>query len=125
MHFVCWVMCIFNSHTRPPISSRHLFRKHGGPTFNPFTTAEASSLSQQTQSICITIVQCWANVEDVGPTLYKCYANGSKTLGRRCKNVIQMVCVCWASSRLRYFAISQVCYFTETKSQNVYKCINF
>ena len=25
-----------------------------------------------TQSICITFVQCWSNVEDVGPTLYKC-----------------------------------------------------
>ena len=32
--------------------------------------------SQQTQSICITFVQCWTNVEDVGPTLYKCYTNG-------------------------------------------------
>ena len=28
---------------------------------------------QHTQKICITFVQCWANVEDVGPTLYKCY----------------------------------------------------
>ena len=26
--------------------------------------------SQQTQSICITFVQCWSNVEDVGATLY-------------------------------------------------------
>ena len=25
--------------------------------------------------ICMTFVQCWTNVEDVGPTLYKCYAN--------------------------------------------------
>ena len=29
--------------------------------------------SQQTQTICITFIQCWTNVEDVGPTLYKCY----------------------------------------------------
>ena len=29
---------------------------------------------QETQNICITFVQCWANVEDVGPTLYKCFA---------------------------------------------------
>ena len=27
-------------------------------------------ISQQTQNICITFVQCWTNVEDVGPTLY-------------------------------------------------------
>ena len=31
--------------------------------------------SQSTQNICITFVQCWTNVEDVGPTLYKWYAN--------------------------------------------------
>ena len=30
---------------------------------------------QQTQNICITFMQCWTSVEDVGPTLYKCYAN--------------------------------------------------
>ena len=29
--------------------------------------------AQLTQNICITFVQCWSNVEDVGPTLYKCY----------------------------------------------------
>ena len=28
---------------------------------------------QQTQNICITFIQCWVNVEDVGPTLHKCY----------------------------------------------------
>ena len=28
-----------------------------------------------TQNICITFVQCWTNVFDVGPTLYKCYTN--------------------------------------------------
>ena len=31
--------------------------------------------SQQAQNICITFVQCWTNVEDVGPMLYKCDAN--------------------------------------------------
>ena len=29
--------------------------------------------AQQTQNIWITFVQCWADVEDVGPTLYKCF----------------------------------------------------
>ena len=37
--------------------------------------------TQQTQNICITFVQCWTNVEDVGPTLYKCYANVLCLLG--------------------------------------------
>ena len=27
--------------------------------------------THQTQNICITFVQCWTNVEDVGLTLYK------------------------------------------------------
>ena len=31
--------------------------------------------SQQTQNILITFIQCWSNVFDVGPTLYKCYTN--------------------------------------------------
>ena len=34
-----------------------------------------------TQSICITIIQCWTDVEDVGPTLYKCYTNILSLLG--------------------------------------------
>ena len=29
---------------------------------------------QWTQNICITFIQCWTNVGDVGPTLYKCHA---------------------------------------------------
>ena len=31
--------------------------------------------SQLTQNICITFVQSWTNVEDIGPTLYKYYTN--------------------------------------------------
>ena len=31
--------------------------------------------TQRTQNICITFVQRWPNVFDVGPTLYKCYTN--------------------------------------------------
>ena len=31
--------------------------------------------------MCITFVQCWTNVEDVGPTLYKCYTNVLRLLG--------------------------------------------
>ena len=30
---------------------------------------------QQTQKNCLTFVQYWTNVVDVGPTLYKCYTN--------------------------------------------------
>ena len=53
--------------------------------------AVALGTSQQTKNICITFVQCWTNVEDVGPTLYKCY---------------KMFCVCWDTPR---FLMIQLC----------------
>ena len=42
-------------------------------------TYKLVAVTQQTQNICITFVQCLTNVEDVGPfdagpTLYKCLA---------------------------------------------------
>ena len=37
--------------------------------------------TQLTQNISITFAQCWTNVEDVGPTLYKCYTNVVCLLG--------------------------------------------
>ena len=37
--------------------------------------------SQKTQNICITILQFWSNVENVGPTMYKCYTNILCSLG--------------------------------------------
>ena len=48
----------------------YIYRTHGLQT-----------VSQQTQNICITFVQRWPNVFDVGPKLYKQI------------NVIQMFCV--------------------------------
>ena len=38
-------------------------------------------LTQRTQNICITFIQCRINVADVGPTLYKCYTNVLCLLG--------------------------------------------
>ena len=31
--------------------------------------------------MCKTFIKCWPNVEDVGPTLYKCYTNVLCSLG--------------------------------------------
>ena len=45
--------------------------------------------TQQTQNICITFVQCWASVEDVGPKLYKCYTNVLCSLGIMTASVMQ------------------------------------
>ena len=33
------------------------------------------------KNICMTYIQCWINVEDVGPMLYKCYTNDLCLLG--------------------------------------------
>ena len=51
--------------------------------FVRITTISLIHSSQQTQNICMTIVQCWINVEDVGPTLYNnyCYTNVLCLLG--------------------------------------------
>ena len=38
-------------------------------------------VSQQAQSICMTFVQCWPNIENVGPTLYTCPTNVVCLLG--------------------------------------------
>ena len=38
--------------------------------------------TQLTQNICITFIQRRTNVEDVGPTLYKCSTNVLWLLGR-------------------------------------------
>ena len=35
----------------------------------------------KTQNICKTFIQCWTNVENVGPSLYKCYTNILRLLG--------------------------------------------
>ena len=46
-------------------------------------------------------MRCWTNVEDVGPTLYKCYTNVLCLLGRRTFSrtlyIYSMLGQCWAS----------------------------
>ena len=37
--------------------------------------SEIEDLIRKTQKKCITFVECWTNIEDVGPTLYTCYTN--------------------------------------------------
>ena len=48
-------------------------------TWQPEGTPHSAQTSWQ--NVCITFVQCWTNVEDVGPTLYKCYTNVLCLLG--------------------------------------------
>ena len=54
--------------------------------------------TQQTQNICITFVQCWTNVKDVGPTLYKSYTNVLCLLGKR--SVCVLTRLCYSRDRL-------------------------
>ena len=47
------------------------------------------------------LMQCWTNVEDVGPTLYKCYTNVLCLLGRRTFSqtlyIYSMLAQCWGN----------------------------
>ena len=49
------------------------------------------------RNICITFVQRWANVEDVGPTLYKWYTNVLCLLGI---DTIVVLHYCWAGDQI-------------------------
>ena len=72
---------------------------HWPATIDFITTASGRDISvpvstQQIQNIFITCVQCWTNVDDVGPALYKCYKNvlcllGNATCHTRGENVVE------------------------------------
>ena len=49
------------------------------------------------QNICIAFVQRWANVFDVGPTLYKCYTNVLCLLGI---DTTVSLHYCWAGDQI-------------------------
>ena len=57
----CWLVVSGQSVHQPVVASGQL----------PVIETPA----QLTQNICIAFGQCWTNVEDVGPTLYKCYTH--------------------------------------------------
>ena len=47
------------------------------------SVGQGSEALQQTQYICITFIKCWFSVEDVWPTLHKCYTKVLCLLGQR------------------------------------------
>ena len=67
--------------------------------------------AQQTKNICITLIQCWTNVFDVGPTLYKCYTNVLCLLGEGCTienlavNFRQFFCDLLKNKKIRFCCI--------------------
>ena len=65
-----------------------------------------TSFTQQTQTICITFIQCWTNVEDVGPTLYKCYTHVFCLL---CSYQRQYAVVQKQPAVLRKYTVTAVC----------------
>ena len=52
-----------------PANTKHLY--------NIYTMLD----QRQTQKNCIRFKQCWTNVEDIEPSLYKCYKNVLCLLG--------------------------------------------
>ena len=66
-------------------------RSHKMPSLTRPSNHHPPPAPQQTQNICITFAQCWTNVEDVGPTLYKYYTNVLCLLGRVLRNHLQTV----------------------------------
>ena len=58
--YLCRAQCLDTEYTGPIWKLCHSFSRN-------------MKAAQQTQNICITFVQCWTNVEDVGTTLHKCY----------------------------------------------------
>ena len=67
------------------------------PGVDGWVDTVCSHPSQSTQSICITFIQCWTNVEDVGPTLYKCYTNVLCLLGSSVQRPTPAVLKCQCS----------------------------
>ena len=65
-------------------------------------TKQGDQTSQQTQNICMTFVQCWTNIFNVGSTLCKCHTN-----------VLLRYCIWWwlnnslsYSARCHYMAVA-------------------
>ena len=58
-------------------------------------------LSPSKHKTFVWLMQCWTNVEDVGPTLHKCHTNVLRLLGRRTFSqtlyIYLMLVQCWAS----------------------------
>ena len=48
--------------------------------------------THKTQNICITFVESWTKVEEVGPTLYKCYTIVLCLLEKTSINYINYIC---------------------------------
>ena len=51
-----------------------LISEHKART-KPLSVDVTEKSTQKTQNNCMIFIQCWTNVEDVGPTLYKCYTH--------------------------------------------------
>ena len=85
--------------------------------------------TQQTQNICITVVQRWPNVFDFGPTLYKCYTNVLCLLGEKTSHnarTISMIIMTASLLQLQWHAIySKLCSlsFNNTKYYDYYRSV--
>ena len=86
-----------------------------------------SALSQQAQNSCITFIQCWTNVKNVGPTLYKWYTN---VLCLLCSGLIsglsrqtQNICITFVERRHNVSDVSPTLYKCFSTSSTVWMII--
>ena len=82
------------------------------------------NIPQWTQNIFITFIQCWVNVEDVGPTLYKCYKN-VLCLGYRVVipwNVKYLLFICINNGSIQNIIISCVGNVGNLNELRTYSC---
>ena len=95
-----------------------------------FGTKQEKRATQQgtiKHKLCIKFVQCWTNVEDVGPTLYKCFLfAGECDCG--CLTSIHYVCetIITASTKHLYNICTMSCQRTirwHDVVQMLYKCL--
>ena len=69
------IICTVQLRNVPRVWCEHCDLHHEVPTHITEMLTFIKDTTQQTQNICITFMQCWTNVEDVWPRLYKCYTN--------------------------------------------------
>ena len=74
--------------------------------------------SQERQNICrpVTFLQCWTNIEDVVPTLYKCHTNVLCLLGCRC---VKQMTFSYKNGKFLWCILLRACFIMTTNDVRV------
>ena len=76
-----WCACVSVTRHDPLDGDPLRPRRHTLKITIPGKSYKSDYLNQERQNIHITFRQCWTNIEEVGPPLYKCYTNVVCLLG--------------------------------------------